>query len=486
MIIGLYTSRLVLNILGVDDYGIYTIVGGFVAFFSIISGSLVATTQRFITVELGKVGDSNPRKIFSAAMTIHIILASVLLLLFETVGLYVLNCQLNIPTDRYVAANWAFQFSLFSFLINIISSPYTAVIIAYERMSAFAFISLFDSILKLLLVLLLYIIPTDKLVVYSLFILSISLIDRVISSVYCRRQFDITRFVLVKEKRAYKEILGFSGMNFLGTFASILSNQGMDILLNLFFGVRINAARGIANQVQSAVGKFENDFLTALDPQITKEYSAGNKLASQSLCFMGAKFSVFLMFLIGMPIIFKAPCILGLWLGKYPEYAVPFLRYSMILAFFTVLSKPLVTEILATGNLKKTVLWIGSSIITTVPIAYIFFHLGFGPEYSYIILIAVEILTLNVRLLILEEIAFVNFVFPFYKEVLLRVLFVSIILSLINTPLSQLITDDFVGIVLYTLLSATLGLIVIILIGLKNSERKAIYSYVQKKIGHVK
>lgn len=482
MIVGLYTSRLVIKALGVDDYGVFNIVGGFVVFFSIISGTLVATTQRFITVELGKNDSSNPRKIFSAAMAIHILLAVILLLLFETVGLWFLNYKLNIPSDRLSAANWVFQFSIISFLINIISSPYTAVIIAYERMRAFAFISLLDVFLKLVFVFLLFYIPYDRLIFYSLFILVIAVLDRVIYNVYCTKHFSITHLMLVKDRKTYKEMIGFSGMNFLGTFASILSNQGMDILLNLFFGVRINAARGVANQVLTAVGKFVNDFMTALDPQITKEYAAGNKTGSQNLCFMGAKFSFFLMLLMSIPIIYKAPCILYLWLNEYPEYAVIFVRYSLILSLFTVLSRPLITEILATGNLKTTVLWIGSSILTAVPISYLVFKSGFGPEYGYVVLTIVEFLSLNIRLLVLNKISGINFFTVFYKVVFPRIAVVAIFAFSLNAPLNSVTHNDFGGLVLYTILSLIVGCLIIFVIGLKKNERNALLTYALNKI----
>ena len=479
MIIGLYISRIVLDILGVEDYGIYNIVGGFVILFSVVSSSLVATTQRFITVELGKDNCSNPQKIFSAAMTIHIIIVIILFLLFETLGLWVLNNKLNIPANRYIAANCVFQFSVISFLISILSAPYMAVVIAYERMKAFAFISLFDVSIKLILVLLLYLIPYDSLILYSFFILFISILDRGIYNAYCSRHFEITRMIVVKDKQTYKEMISFSGMNFLGTFASILSNQGMDVLLNLFFGVRINAARGIANQVLAAVSKFVNDFMTALDPQITKEYSSGNKTASQTLCFMGAKFSVYLMFLLGIPLIYKTPYILQLWLNNYPEYAVIFVRLTLILSFFTVLSRPLVTEILATGNLKKTVLWIGSSILTSVPLALFIFKIGYGPEYSYIVLILVEFLSLNIRLVILEKIAGLPFFVVFYKEVILRVSLIAFILFPVNTLLSDYTNDSVMGFCCYLLMSISLGMIVLFVIGVKQAERSALLSYLK-------
>ena len=486
MIISLFTSRVILNTLGVVDYGINNVVGGFVSLFSIISGTLVATTQRFITFELGKREDSNPHKIFCIAMGIHIMLAIVILILFETIGLWFLNCKLNVPADRLNAANWVFQFSVATFIVNIVSAPYTSVIVAHEKMSAFAYISLLDVILKLIAVYALYINPFDKLVIYSFLLFCVAINVRLIYSIYCRRNFEETKFKLILDKNKYKEMFGFAGMNFLGAFASILANQGMDIILNIFFGVTINAARGIANQVLSAISKFVNDFMTALDPQITKEYSSGNKLRSQELCFLGARFAYFLMLILSIPIIFKTPFILRIWLITFPDYAIIFVRFSLILALFTVLSKPLVTEILATGNLKITVLWIGSSVLMALPIAFLFFKSGFGPEYAYITLIIVEIVSLLIRLIILNKITGIPYVSKFFSCVIWRILIVTFLLFLFNRLISNNLNETISGFLVYILLSLLVGLVTIIIIGINKSEKKAFFIYIKKIIDNVK
>lgn len=270
MAISLFTSRVVLNTLGIDNYGIYNVIGGFVAMFSIAGGTLVTACQRFLTYEIGKKENAQTQKVFSAALTIHIVLAIFLLVLFETIGLWFLNAKMNIPPDRMIAANWVFQCSILAFLVNIVSSPYNALIIAHEKMSAFAYISLMDAILKLLIVYMLYITSWDRLILYAILYLGVAILDRLIYSLYCRR-FSESKFVFIKDKALYKKITGFAGFTFLGSVASLLSNHGVNLILNLFYGVAINAARGIAVQVQNAVVKFVNDFMTALNPQITKK-----------------------------------------------------------------------------------------------------------------------------------------------------------------------------------------------------------------------
>lgn len=486
MVISLFTSRVILNTLGVEDYGIYAVVGGFVSLFSIISGTLVATSQRFITIELGKKEDSNPNRIFCAAMSIHVVLAGIVFLLFETIGLWFLNCRLNIPTDRIVAANWVYQFSILSFIINIISAPYTAVIVAHEKMKAFAYISLFDVALKLLLVYALYITPADKLVMYAFFMMVVSLIDRGIYNYYCRSHFEETKFTFHKDTGLYREMFGFAGMNFLGAFASILANQGMDILLNLFFGVTINAARGIANQVLSAVTRFVGDFMTALDPQITKEYASGNRQASQALCFRGSRFAFYLMLVFSVPIIFKTPYILQIWLKTYPEYAVTFVRCAFILSYFSVLSKPLITEILATGNLKRTVLWIGSSILMALPLAYMFFFYGLGPEFAYITLIVIEIISLTIRLLILEKITGISFLGKFINDVVCRISIVAVVVFLLNYIMSDCFSDSLIHLVLFAIISAISSLFIIFIFGIKKTERQLVTKYIKTKVNNEK
>ena len=482
MIIGLFTSRVILQTLGVEDYGTYTIVGGFVSFFSIISGTLVSTTQRFITFELGKGDGANTQKVFGAAMAIHVALAIILLILFETIGLWFLNCKLNIPGERLYAANWVFQFSILSFLVNIISTPYTAVIIAHERMKAFAYISIMDVILRLVIVYALYLTPFDKLITYSILLFGVAFLDRMIYNIYCKINFKETKVVLVKDKGLYKSMFSFAGMNFIGSFASILSGQGTDIIINLFFGVTVNAARGISNQVLHAVTRFVNDFMTALNPQITKEYAAGNKKKSKELCFQGSKYSFFLMLFFAVPVVFRAPQILSLWLGNYPDYSVIFVRCAFILSMLTVLSGTLITEILATGNLTSTTWWIGGTRLITLPLVYLCYSLGGGPEFAYFSLIFIEIVSLFLRLFILERITDVKFVKDFTIVVFFRAVIVTLISGCIVFIVNRLFPDTTMGLLEFLVVAVFIVGVVIYVIGISADERRAVLSIAKKRI----
>ncbi len=297
MILGtsLYTSRIILSIIGIENFGIYNIVGGFVAVFSIISATMVASTQRYLTYELGKK-DNHSQEFFGVAMNIHIGIGIILLLLFETIGLWFLNSRLNIAQDRIVAANWLYQCSIFTFLINVVSAPYLAIIISHEKMKAFAYINVIEVSLKLLIVYLLLLFSMDRLILYGIFLLFVSIFVRFIYALYCNAHFKESEYIWVKDTRYYKEMIRFAGLNFFGACSAILSSQGVNILLNLFFGVTVNAARGIALQVEAAITKFVNDFTTALNPQITKSYAAGDIEYMMELTYRGSKFSFFLFF----------------------------------------------------------------------------------------------------------------------------------------------------------------------------------------------
>lgn len=291
--VGLYTSRLVLQVLGVEDFGVYNVVGGFVSMFSLLSGSLTAASQRFLAFELGK-DKSDIQKVFSSTVTIHFSLAIVLFLLLELIGLWFLNYKINIPSDRLNAANWVFHCSVLTFCINIISVPYNAAIVAYERMSAFAYASIFEAISKLAMVFVLFKIQYDSLILYALLAMLISLAMRFIYSIYCHINFKDCRYKFFIDKDLLKSLLNFSGWNFIGSSAGVLNNQGINVLTNLFFGVTLNAARGVAAQVDNAVNTFVSNFMMALNPQIIKAFSSKNYDYLNKMIISGTKAAFFL------------------------------------------------------------------------------------------------------------------------------------------------------------------------------------------------
>ena len=330
MAVSIFTSRVVLETLGVEDFGIYNVVGGFVAMFSLLSGTLTAATQRFITYELGKEHPES-NKIFSVSLGIHLVLAVIILLVLESVGLWFLNYEMNISPDRLFAANWVFQCSVLTFCINLISIPYNASIIAHERMNVFAIISIFEVSAKLAVVYLLMAFNGDKLIVYAILLLVVAILLRLIYGAYCKRNFKECSFRLVKDKSAYIQMLSFSGWNFIGSTAGVLNTQGINLLINLFFGVTLNAARGVAEQINTAVNHFVMNFMTAINPQITKSFASGNFEYLNTLIVKGTKYSFFLFWFFCLPLMLEADFVLNLWLVEVPPYAPILLRYALVL-----------------------------------------------------------------------------------------------------------------------------------------------------------
>lgn len=354
MIISLYTSRVILNTLGVEDYGINNVVSGFIGMLGFLSGSLGAASSRFITYDLG-IGDMvTMKRTFGNIVTIHLLLAVMILIFGETIGLWFVLNKLQIPENRMTAALWVYQFSIFSFMLSIVSVPYNATIIAHERMKAFAYISIVDAILKLLIVYLLVIIPYDKLIIYAILFFCIQVFDRVVYGVYCYRHFEETKTKLAFNKKLFKEIFSFAVWTMNGNLAVIGYTQGINVLLNMFFGPVVNAARGIAVQVQTVVQNFCNNFQMALNPQLTKSYAQKDLAHMQQLLKVSSKFSFFLLYIISLPLMLEAPLVLKWWLGIVPEHTINFLRLILCSSMLVALSNPLVVSVHATGKIKNS------------------------------------------------------------------------------------------------------------------------------------
>ena len=480
MLITLFTSRVILKSLGIEDYGTYNVIGGFVAMFSLLGGTLVSATQRFINVELGKKEGGNPNKIFCTAMGIHIGLALIMLLALETVGIWFLNYKMNIPVDRMFAANIVFQCSIFAFLLNIICLPYNAVIIAFERMKAFAYISLFDAIIKLTISYLLFLVASDRLIVYAVLLLVLALSERFMYSIYCKKHFpDISAFHVVKEKNAYIRQMSFASYTFLGSVAAILSNHGVNIVLNMFGGVSINAARAISMQVLHAISKFVSDFTVALNPQIVKTYAAGELGKSMELVYRGAKFSYYLMFVFSVPIIFLTPEILKLWLGHYPDHTIIFVRLTLIYGLITVLSKTLTTEILAAGKIRANAFIIGGLRLLILPFCYLVLWMGYDAYMVYYVMIVIDGISIFTRMYILKDVTGVKMM-GYVKNVLFPVLFVSILSSTVCYMIWKIIPNTMAYNTFYVFASLMVSIMVITCIGITSNERKMIIIGINK------
>ena len=481
MLISLYTSRVVLNTLGVSDYGIYNVVGGVVMMFSVISSSLSSSISRFITYELGHGNFVRLQRIFSTSVNIQIGISLIIFVLAESFGVWFLNAQMNIPSGRITAANWVLQCSLLSFIINIISVPYNACIIAHERMSAFAYISILEAVLKLAIVYTLVISPFDKLVTYSVLLVAVSLLIRLAYGQYCKRNFAESRYKFVYDKPLIKEITGFAGWTFFGNGAYMLNVQGVDMLINVFFGVTLNAARGVATQVQNAVMQFVNSFTVAMNPQITKSYAAGEMDYMYRLVCRGARFSFFLLFIFTVPIVCEADYILRLWLKIVPEHAPVFLRLTLFGALMTLLGNSMLAAVSATGKIRRYQLCVTIVGCWVFPLTWVAFLVGFPASATYVIYIIIYFLLVFVRLYIAKDL--LNFPVKLYvTDVMLRVTVVSAVSFVLPLLLIRNMDEGFLRFCAICVVSVAATLLTVLLVGLEGAERRKILAKANKII----
>lgn len=477
MAVSLYTSRIVLNTLGVDDFGIYNVVGGVVAMFSMLSGSLSAAITRFIMYELGTDNTARLKKIFSSSVTIQCILGLLIALVAETVGVWFLNTKMNIPDGRIVAANWVLQFSIITFVINLISIPYNAAIIAHEKMSAFAYIGILEAGGKLAIAFLIIISPIDKLVFYTVLMCAVALIVRLAYGWYCKRHFEECIYHFVFDKRLLKEMFGFAGWNFIGASSAILRDQGGNIVINLFCGPAVNAARAIAFQVSNAVQQFVVNFMTALNPQITKSYARGENQYMMTLIFKGARFSYYMLLILSLPILANTHYILGVWLKIVPDYTVVFVQLALIFAMSESISTPLITAMLATGNIRNYQIVVGGLQLMNLPLSYMLLRMGGIPETVLIVAICISQCCLAARLYFLRGMIGLSFI-AYLKCVYANVLMVTVIAFIFPALLVYWLPESFLSFLCSSILSVICTLVSVFYVGCNGRERK----YVKDKV----
>lgn len=405
MLVSLYTSRVVLATLGVEDYGIYNVVGNFVAMFSLISGSLSASTSRFLTFELGKGDGDKLKRVFSTSLSIHAVLALVAFVLLESVGVWFLNTHMTIPAARLTAANWVFQASVLSFMLGLFSVPFNASIVSHERMSAFAYIGILDVCLRLFIVLFIAYSPLafDRLIVYAFLLVAVGIAIQCIYFVYCGRHFAECRLRFTFDRTYWKGMSAFAGWNFIGCTASLLKENGVNVLLNVFIGPVINAARGVAGQVNAAVCSFAGNFMAALTPQITKSYAAGDRAYMMMLVERGSRFSIYIISLFALPILLEADFVLTVWLGHYPAHTVNFVRLILLHSLTDTLSYTLITLQNATGRIRNYQIAVGGMLMMNFPLSYICLKVGLPPESTVLVALFVAVCCLFLRLLFLRK-----------------------------------------------------------------------------------
>ena len=400
LLVSLYTSRVLLQSLGVDDYGIYNIIGGVVVLFSFLSNAMTNSTQRYLNYNVGLNDDTNVKKVFCVSMQAHFAISLIVLLFAETLGLWFVNTQLNIPEERMYAANWVYQLSVFTTCINIMRVPYNAVVIAYEKMSFFAYVSIAETVLKLMIVYALLISAgIDKLILYSILLTITTCVIWYVYRIYCRKNYAISRYSNISSEVLFKELMSFTSWYLVGGIAMVGSRQGVNILFNIFFNVSVNAAVGIANQVKSAIYGFVTSFQTAFNPQLVKLYANNESEALLKLINQSTKFSFILMFLLSFPVILCCEDLLSLWLVDVPQYAVVFTQLTIISTMFDAISAPLWTVIGATGKVKYYQILVSLIILIDIPLAYIALKIGYNPVSVFLLNIIINLFAYIFRLL---------------------------------------------------------------------------------------
>ena len=484
MTVTLYTSRVVLEVLGVEDFGIYNVIGGIVAMFSIISSSLSSAISRFITFELGRGNEKNLQMIFSSSIIIQCCLALLICILIEIGGVWFLNSRMNIPMERMNAANWVMQCSILTFMVNLISVPYNAVIIAHERMKVFAYLSVLEAVLKLLIVFILYLSLYDKLKLYAILLLFVTIFVRFVYGYYCKRHFKECTFYWVYDKMILRQIGSFASWNFIGSSSAILRDQGGNILVNIFSGPIVNAAYGIAMQVNTAIQSFATNFMTALNPQIIKAYAADNKKYMMMLVFQGARFSFYLLFLFSLPILINTHYILHLWLKNVPEHTILFVQLILIFTLCESISYPLITAQHATGRIRNYQLIVGSLQMMNLPVSYFLLRISSIPEIVIVVAIFISQCCLVARLIILQGMLRIS-IRNYMLKVYFNVLIVSASSAILPVLLVEYLEETLLNFIITSVFSFVSTLGIIYFIGCNRKEKifiKSKYQYLKSKI----
>lgn len=481
MLISLYTSRVVLASLGFEDYGLYNVVGGIIAMFGFLNGALSQTTSRYITYYLGKNDIKRLIAIFSTGFYIHVLLAFFIVLLAETVGLWYVYNKLVVPVGRFAAAMWLYQFTVITAAANIISVPFNASIISHEKISAYAFITIAESVLKLIVAISLAHVSFDSLIYYGAMLLLIQLSYNVFGWVYSIKKFEGIRIQRVFDRGMFKEMFGFTGWNLLGNFSYMFFSQGINLMLNFYFGTAVNAARGIAVQVEGVVRSFATNIQTAINPQIVKSYAQDDKHRMFSLMFASSRYCYYLLFLLALPIILEADYILSLWLGSYPEHTVNFLRITLLNVTFEALSTPMFMANLASGKVKIYQICMGITSLVFIPITFVVLKMSLIPEVVFLCLLAIRFVEMVERIFIVHA----QIGLPrrkYLKEVIFNVAIVAVLSSIVPIAVHMQMSSGLIRFLIVGFVCVISAGTVVFFIGMSPNERKMFVDYVKVRI----
>lgn len=480
MAVTLYTSRVVLDVLGIEDFGIYNVVGGVVSMFAVLQGAMAVATQRFLNFELGRGDTDSLKNTFSMSLTIYGLFAIIFILVAETLGLWFLNTYMTIPENRIVAANWVFQFSVITCVNALLTAVYNASIIAHEKMSIFAYISILEVLLKLLVVFGITICSFDKLIAYSFFYLLVNIVITLLYRFYCLRNFEECQYKFSWDKILFVKLISYSGWNIFGSLCTVAKGQGLNVLLNIFFSPSVNAARAVAYQVNTAVSQFFNNFYIAVQPQIIKYYSRNEMDNMLKLVFRSSKLSFFLILFISLPIAVDTSYIIRLWLGQLPEYVVPFTRLIILITAIDAMSNPIMTTAQATGHIKLYQALIGVMTMLIVPISYIFLRNGSSPIVVFYVSVVIVFINLFLRLWIVKRLMR----FParkYIKEVLIRSGIVALLSFILPILIRNSFKANFMNFIILCCVCVLSGIVIIYTVGLNKEERKFIVETIRTK-----
>ena len=483
MAISLYTSRVVLNTLGVEDFGIYNVVGGIVTMFTFMNGAMASATQRYLTFELGRGDFGRLHKVFCASVHIHALISLAIFILAETIGLWFLYTHMTISVDRLGAALWVYQFAVVSCIVVLMSVPYNASIIAHEKMSAFAYISILEVVLKLLIVYMLVWFDFDKLKLYAVLMFCVQMISRIAYGRYCSKYFEETRYQWIWDKKLFREMMGFAGWSLFGNLAAVAFTQGLNILLNMFFGPAVNAARGIAVQVQNAIQGFCANFQMALNPQITKNYASADLKRMHSLVFASSKYSFFLLFFLSLPVFIEAEQILTVWLKIVPAHTANFMRLILCIIMVDAVANPLIVSAQATGKIKAYQAVVGGILLLIVPVAYLVLKLGGTPESAFVVHFAFVVLAQIARIWMIRPMIRLS-VREYVKEVVCRIVGVVIFSVILPWIAYEILAPSLTRFLLIGVTCVISVGIAVYFVGLQRNERIFMYEKAKQIIHH--
>lgn len=485
MLVALFTTRIVFNALGVEDYGIYNIVSGTVVILCFINGTISTASSRYITVAIGKNDKEETQTVFSNIFFLNVLIAVIVFILAETVGLWFIYNKLQIPSERFNAAVFVYHISTITVILNILSIPYNAAIIAHERMKAFAYITIFDAFAKLILTVVLLYVSFDKLIMYSILLLIVQLIDRIIYIRYCVKNFEETHIKFSLNKKLFKDMFTFILWGSYGSFVSVGFIQGLNILLNIFFGPTINAARGIAVQIQSSIISFTNNFQTALAPQLTKSTSNGLFLEVQKMLIHCSKLSFYMLCILGLPVIAEAGFIINIWLGNEPEYSALFCRIILITSLWGSLAYPLRIINQAEGNIKKNQIYECTLLLFIVPLSYILLKIWALPALVFIVHLIIELIAQYIRIkIVLPKIGMQ--IKSYVKDIYVHIFPVFVIPLLFVIIVNSTLDEGLYRFIINLVLIEALLIILILSIGTTSEEKLYIKKNVRKIFLHSK